>query len=275
MAIIHEDSLLHYNVPGIFAEAGLAIPNWSDDLGTFNERISELTELTQKHAQYLMFKPDVDLNVPPDIGVLKDIHRLYTRISSLLNSWAIPYNEEKFKRIHSSPSGLIWKVYPTPLFKVRNTFFRMVGRELLYLTSEMMQHTENRNEADISVRFAEMCASYLNRIYSDMCVRFFGKTAEEIKVDGFLLTDEDFSGYNPDNFYTDVEYLDTVPLLYMNFTEDQVRPLREGLHVTELPNNLQPYPHSLKLVAAQVQGQGTTPQTGTSGTTTQQSMMKG
>jgi len=271
MPAITEDSVLWYNVPGTFEDAGLGVPNWGNDLGTFNTRIYQLVEMIQTHNQWLMFHRDSDLAAPPDIGLLRSIHKLYERVTVYLNKWAIPFNEEKFKPVHATPVGKIWKVYPTPYFFVNNTFLKDVSGHLLLLACELMQHTENVYGGDISLRIKEVCASYLNRIYTDMAAFHFGKTKEETSTPGFLLTEADFESYDPDAYYTDVERLATVPVFSNVFTEDQVKVLRQGILVTNL-QDLTPYPDNVKSLTSNGSGSGskaTSKSNGTSGSLVQ------
>jgi hypothetical protein len=81
-------------------------------------------------------------------------------------------------------------------------------------------------------------------VYINMAIELFGKTRAEATADGFALTDADFSAYNPGDFFTQTEMVDTVPRLDRVFTEDRLDVLAEGIPVTELPD-LQPWPTNL------------------------------
>lgn len=245
MPTIREDSILWYNVPGIFEQAGLAVPSWGNDYGSMNQRIQELVKILQQGLQLVMFTRDVDLGKAPSINRLIEVHQLYERVSSFVNTWAIPFDQKRFEPVHSSPEGAVWRVYPAPYFFVRNDFFKFLAQNVLNLCTELMQHTENHVSHDISTRVKDLCAAYLNRVYNDMATRFFGKTAADILTDGFKLADEDFAAYNPDDFETDPERLETVPLMTGVFTEDQIKPLRQGILITDL-HDLKPYPNTLK-----------------------------
>jgi hypothetical protein len=77
-----------------------------------------------------------------------------------------------------------------------------------------------------------------------MAIELFGKTRAEATADGFALTDADFAAYNPGDFFTQTEMVDTVPRLDRVFTEDRLEVLAEGIAVTGLPQ-LQPWPTNL------------------------------
>ena len=111
--------------------------------------------------------------------------------------------------------------------------------------AEAMQHTENRKSMEISTAFAGQVGQYIKRVYINMAIELFGKTASVASADGFVLTDADFAAYNPGDFFTQTEMVDTVPRLDRVFTEDRLELLAEGIPVTELPASLQPWPTNL------------------------------
>ena len=78
-----------------------------------------------------------------------------------------------------------------------------------------------------------------------MAIELFGKTREQAYADGFVLTDDDLANYNPAEFFTSTEMVDTVPRLDRVFTEDRLQTLSEGIPVTELPADLGPWPTNL------------------------------
>ncbi len=94
---------------------------------------------------------------------------------------------------------------------------------------------------EISVGFAGQVSQYLKRVYQNMAVEMFGKKQEDVIKDGFILKDEDFTGYDPSKWFTSSELVDSVPRLDRVFTEDRLEVLREGLTVTSLPP-LVPWP---------------------------------
>jgi hypothetical protein len=140
----------------------------------------------------------------------------------------------------------VFRVFPVPFFLVRNQFMRRWAELILMSLSEAMQHTENRKSLEISTAFAGQVGQYIKRVYINMAIELFGKTRAEATADGFALTDADFSAYNPGDFFTQTEMVDTVPRLDRVFTEDRLEVLAEGIPVTELPE-LKPWPTNLTL----------------------------
>ncbi len=229
------DSVLWYNV-GVFGEAGFAVPNFGNDETTLNTNILELTDLIGRNLFALMRSEDADLRTPPSINTLLKVHQLYVRAGQLLQGRAIPDAVLSFETRHVTPAEEVFRVYPVPYFKVRNSFMRSVASYTLMLLSDCFQHSENRKQIEITERFSGMVGQYLTRIYSRMAIDLFGKTAEETRKPGFILLDTDFKAYSPSKWYTGTEMIDTVPPFNRVFTEDQLKTLAEGIPTTQLPN---------------------------------------
>jgi hypothetical protein len=116
---------------------------------------------------------------------------------------------------------------------------------VLVSIAEAMQHTENRKELEISTAFAGQVGQYVKRVYVNMAIELFGKTRDVAMADGFALSDADLAAYNPGDFFTQTEMVDTVPRLDRVFTEDRLELLAEGIPVTQLPADLAPWPTNL------------------------------
>jgi hypothetical protein len=243
MPVTNTDAVLWYNV-GEFGKAGYAVPNWSNDVGSLNPQILDWTYLVGRNLFHIMHHEDADLRIPPSINTVKRIHKLYIRAANILAGRAVPPGENNMEVIHARPAGEVFRVFPVPFFLVRNQFMRRWAELILMSLAEAMQHTENRKSLEISTAFAGQVGQYIRRVYLNMAIELFGKTRIEAGVDGFALTDADFAGYNPGNFFTQTEMVDTVPRLDRVFTEDRLEVLAEGLAVTGLPD-LTPWPTNL------------------------------
>lgn len=245
MPVTNSDAVLWYNV-GEFGKAGYAVPNWSNDVGSLNPQILDWTYLVGRNLFHIMHHEDADLRIPPSINTVKRIHKLYLRAGNILAGRAVPPGENNMEVLHARPAGEVFRVFPVPYFLVRNQFMRRWAELILISLAEAMQHTENRKSLEISTAFAGQVGQYLKRVYTNMAVELFGRTRAEASADGFALSDADFAAYNPGNFFTQTEMVDTVPRLDRVFTEDRLEVLAEGIAVTELPE-LHPWPTNLTL----------------------------
>lgn len=241
--ITNTDAVLWYNV-GIFGEAGYGVPNPSDDVGSLNYNIVDIVNLMGRNLFHIMHHEDVDLRTPPSINTLRRVHKLYVRAGAILNGRAVPYGENNMEVQHVQPGGEVFLVYPVPYFRVRNPFLKRWSGWILVALAEAMQHTENRKALEISPSFAGQIGQYIRRVYVNMAIELFGIDRDAAHADGFLLTNEQLAGYDPSQFFTSTELVDTVPRLDRVFTEDRLKVLAEGIPVTSLPK-LQPWPTNL------------------------------
>lgn len=241
--ITNSDAVLWYRV-GQFGDLGYAVPNPSNDVGSLNPTILELTRVVGVNLFAMMHHEDADLTVPPSINSVRRMHKLYIRFGQLVMARAKAANDLNLEPQHIQPAGEIFTVYPIPFFKVRNRFMREWAMLTMMMLAESMQHSENRKSMEISESFAASIGKYMKRLYRNMATDLFGKTQAEASVDGFLLQEAELAAYNPAEFFTSVEMVDTVPHLGNVFTEDRLEVIRNGIPVTSLPE-LQPWPTNL------------------------------
>lgn len=264
MPITNSDAILHYNV-GVFGDAGYAVPNWSNDVGSLNPTIIDWVQLVGRNLFHIMHHEDVDLRIPPSRNTLERIHKLYLRAANILAGRAVPAGERNMEVQHVRPAGDVFRVYPVPYFQVRNPFLKRWAELVLLSLSEAMQHTENRKEMEVSTAFAGQVGQYIRRIYTNMAIELFGKQREAALADGFVLTEADFAAYNPGEFFTATEMVDTVPRLDRVLTEDRLELLAEGIPVTELPADIAPWPTNLTNFYGTARKSGSTTGSTTSG----------
>jgi len=243
MPVVNTDAVLWYNV-GQFGQLGYGVPNPSDDPGSLNPAIIDLVNLVGRNLFHIMHHEDVDLRTPPSINTIRRIHKLWVRLGQLLESRAVPPGENNMETRHVQPAGEIFRVYPIPFFKVRNSFLRRWAELILILLAEAMQHTENRKSMEISTTFQSAIGQYMQRVYRSMAAELFGKTRAEVRADGFLLSEAELLDYDPSRFFTSTEMIDTVPHLGHVFTEDRLSVISEGIPITSLPQ-LTPWPTNL------------------------------
>ena len=249
MPVTNTDAVLWYNV-GEFGKAGYAVPNWSNDVGSLNPQILDWTYLVGRNLFHIMHHEDADLRIPPSINTAKRIHKLYIRAGEHPGRAGRAAGREQHG---SDPRPAGGRSVPR-VSRCRSSwcaiqFMRRWAELILMSLAEAMQHTENRKSLEISTAFAGQVGQYIRRVYINMAIELFGKTREQATADGFALTDADFAAYNPGDFFTQTEMVDTVPRLDRVFTEDRLELLAEGIAVTELPE-LRPWPTNLTLYYA-------------------------
>lgn len=256
--ITHSDAVLWYNV-GIFGEMGYGIPNPSDDYGTINPTIAQFVSGAGSQLFTIMHHEDARQRRPPTLNTIMRIHRLYQSSTRMLAGRMVPANELNMESMHIQNGGEIFRVFPCPYFKVRNSYMKRWAGFTMMMISEAMQHTENARSMEVSDNFVGLMGQYLRRIYTEMAIELFGKSRDEALNPIFSLQDADFNAYNPHDAFPGTEYVDTVPALNRIMTEDQLGVLRDGVPVSELPQ-LAEWPVNLRSVYDRLRPDGSTPE---------------
>lgn len=228
------DAFLWYTA-GDWGPLGLAVPNFGKRTQSQNPTIRYLTSVMGRNLQNVMYHPDSKLSTPPSINTLIRIHKLCTRARSILFNRAVPANTPSMEPAHVLPAPEEFLVYPVPYFTVRNQWLKeYCGLTLLAIT-EAFQHQENAKPIEISIDFSSLIGQYIHRVYFLMATELFRVPKDlAVKLD-FTLTDEQLASYNPADWFTATEMIDTVPDLVNWPTEDDLEILTNGIPVNNLP----------------------------------------
>lgn len=233
MATTH-DAFLWYNV-GDWAPYGLAVPNWSDDTHSQNTTIRQLVSVTGRNLQAIMWHTDARLRTPPSINTLTRIHKLCVRARDILAGRQVTSGTPNMESKHAMPAAEEFLLFPTPYFTVRNSWLKEYSGYILLALTEAIQHQENAKAFEVSVDFAGLFGQYVHRVYSLMAIELFKIPEAEAKDPAFTMTDEQLSSYNPSAWFTSTEMIDTVPDLVNWPTEDILKPLTDGIPISQLP----------------------------------------
>lgn len=236
------DSIYWYNVP-TWAEYGLAVPNFGNDISTQNNNIYMLTQTVGRAMQQIMFHVDAMKYEPPSINTITRIHKMCVRVRDVLAARSVSSGTPKMESDHAKPAPEVFKVYPVPFFKVNNSWLKTYCQYALIALSDAMQMVENVDHFDISEVFAVRFGQYFNRIYEQIAIELFQLPVADVRVAGFTLTDDHLKAYDPYKWFTRSESIDTVPSFTSMKTEDGLKVLTDGIAVTQLPA-LGPWPNS-------------------------------
>lgn len=234
------DQILWYN-NGVWGEIGYAVGNFGNDPASLNANIHRLVDVAGRNLQAIMQHTDADLRTPPSINTLTRIHKLVIRARSILAGRGVPPAQPNMETKHVTPAPEVFLIYPCRYFRVRNPFLKEYAGLALIALSEAMQHTENAQAFEISTGFAGLVGQYFHRIYKLMATELFGVAIEEAEALDFTLSEEQLASYDPGQFFTSTEMIDTVPRFEMIPTEDDFDVLSRGIPATDLVN-LTPYP---------------------------------
>ena len=237
------DRILPYR-NGIWEELGFAVPNFGDNAETLNQTIWRLTEAMGRNLLATMSHQDARLRTVPTVNTLVRIKKLCDRFRYIVAARVKNENEPFMEAVHATPSPEPFLIFPVPYFKVENPWMREYCGLVLMALSEAMQHTDNSREFDISENFAQTVGQYIRRIYRMVAVELLQIPREQAEQPDFVITDEMISNYAPSKWFTATELIDT-PRIDNLWTEDDLKPLSDGIRATELVGmvaNLPPRP---------------------------------
>lgn len=266
MSVFRTDQALWYN-NGVWGELGFAVPNFGDDQSTLNTSIHYLTSVMGRNLQAVMLHADADLRTPPSINTLTRVHKLIVRARSILAGRQVASGTPDMEATHSSPAETEFIIFPTPYFKVRNQWMKEWCGLILNALSEAYQHTENRKAYEISETFSGLIGQYLHRVYKLMATELFGVPVTDASKLDFTLTDEQLRAYNPSQFFTSTELIDTVPVIANVPTEDDLKVLTNGIPASKLVN-LQKYSSGVTFPTGTGSADGASTSTGAGGSET-------
>src|ERR1700693_6547148 len=231
MPSLQTESILRYNV-GKFGAAGYAVPNWSDNIASMNITILNMVDTIGRNLFAFLHHDDADQRTPPSINTIERINKLCLRIRQILASRAIAPGTLNMENVHAEPAPDIFKVYPAPYFSCRNSFLKMYAGLIFTCLSELMQSTENRNPIEISTTLSSLVGQYFQRIYTMMATELLAVPAAIAQAPGYTIDTPTLAAYNPSNYFTSTELVDTCARFDQVFTAQSLEILGNGIPVT-------------------------------------------
>lgn len=196
---------------GIWGQAGYAIPNDGGKPVTGNDRLREIHQFLGAELFELMHRPDVKFSRPPNVTFLEGFAKAVTLGIKRLGDFAIKFTEPRpgdKKHNVNTPRSFVY--YPVPLFgdRIRQPHAKRWCRWMLETLGEMMQHSDNDYEDDVTTLFVAPMQEQLRRILKDMASAFLGAPEEAVDAPGFVINDVAWASYDPTALFTDRELTD-------------------------------------------------------------------
>lgn len=198
---------------GIWGQAGYAIPNCGGKPSSANETCRELVAWLGRELFALMHLPDVRFTRPPNADWLFRLNKLCTlgikRMGDLAVGWT---DTRKGDAQHAANTRQAFTAYPVPYFgqRIRQRHARKWAGQVMILISDVVQHSDNDYDDDITQFLASRVQSALLRIQQDLATAFLGYTREQTEAPGFVIPTDAFSvgKYKPDELFTDSELIE-------------------------------------------------------------------
>lgn len=198
---------------GIWGSAGYAIPNDGGKPRTGNERMRDLHAFIGKEMFVLMHKPDVKFSRPFNAEWLFDLLKMLNLGIKRLNDIAVGFGDKRQGDAeHALNTPEAFNVYPVPYFggRIRQRDARRWCGIILILLSEIMQHSDNDFDDDVTDFSASMAQRHLERIRRDMAMKYLGYSREETEAAGFTVDPARLGKgvYDPSQLFTSHEMVE-------------------------------------------------------------------
>lgn len=198
---------------GIWGRAGYAIPNDGGKSTTANETIRGIHDFIGAELFNLMHRPDVKMSRPFNAEWLFNLNKMLTLGIKRMADYSIGWTDKrKGDAAHAINTPEAFIVYPVPYFgqRIRQKDARRWCGQILRLLSEIMQHSDNEFDDDVTAFAASMIQEDLRRIQGDMAMKYLGKSRAEVETAGFVVPPDAFSNanYKPDGLFTEREMVE-------------------------------------------------------------------
>ena len=193
---------------GIWGAAGYAILNDGGKTVSGNETILSFVDFVGAELFNLMHRPDIKFSRPFNANWLYDLHKMLQlgvkRLSDAVVGWT---DDRKGDAEHATNTSQAFTVYPVPFFgqRVRQKDARKWCGQILILMSEMVQHSDNEWDDDITNMLVAKAQKALLRIHGDMAMKYLGYTRDEVEHGPLDIPEEKFTAYNPEQLFTSRE----------------------------------------------------------------------
>lgn len=198
---------------GIWGQAGYAIPNDGGKPISGNETIRKVVKFIGAELFNLMHLPDVKFSRPFNAEWLFKLNKMLTlgikRMADMTIGWT---DDRDGDAKHAVNTPQAFTVYPVPYFggRIRQEDARSWCGQILILLSDMMQHSDNDYDDNVTDMFTSMVQQALLRIQGEMGMKYLGMTREQADARPIVIPADAFSEgkYNPESLFTERELIE-------------------------------------------------------------------
>ena len=244
MAGFGTDQVLLYNVDP-WARLGFGVASFGENTHTVNRHAWHLAEEIGKGQLYLMTHVDAGRLAPPSRNTVERLGTLLNRIKAILDGRATEYNQLRVEPGHGSPAPKPWPIHPAPYFGspiVRNSWLMEFNEYCMLALTNLYQHSGNDLALTIPQPMAADIWRYFGMIQRQLAIELLNLPKEQVEAPGFQFTAEHYGAYDPGPQTVRYEDLDRPVQSLHRFTEDDVRPLFDGIPANLIVANLALYP---------------------------------
>jgi hypothetical protein len=212
-SLAYESAAIWWWDNGIWGAAGYAIPNDGGKPLSGNETVRRIVKFIGKEMFSLMHRPDVKFSRPFNSEWLWDLHKMLKLGIKRMNDHAIGWTDDRDGDAdHATNTRQAFTIFPIPFFgeRIRQADASAWAGQVLLLLSEIMQHSDNDYDDNITDALASRVQLALKRIQKDMGMKYLGYTREQVEAPDWEPKDDDFGPekYKPDALFTSQELIE-------------------------------------------------------------------
>lgn len=199
---------------GIWGKAGYALANDGGKPSSGNETIRKLVKFIGAELFNLMHRPDVRFSRPFNADWLFALNKMLAlgikRMSDISVGWT---DTREGDARHATNTPQSFTLYPVPHFggRIRQEDALQWCGQILVMLSEMMQHSDNDYDDNVTDLFTSMVQEDLLRIQKDLSMKYLNTTRAEVDAPAWAGPASDaFSAgnYQPDSLFTEREMIE-------------------------------------------------------------------
>ena len=243
MGIFGSDRVLLYNV-NPWNTLGFGAPNFGENVGTKNTPIAGLVDEIGQIQLFTATHEDAMRKQPPSRNTVERIGKMINRVQTVLVNRMKIDNELRLEGVHATATPVNFNIHPVPFFAspiMRNHWLREYNELCMYALTNMMQHSDNNVPLTITEAFAKTVWAYFKEIKMLMGAELLLLDKTTLADDKFLFKDEHYAAYKPSSVTVNIEALDSPGPLFNLPTEDDLRPLLDGIPANLIASSLKQY----------------------------------
>lgn len=255
------DRVLLYDVYP-WNELGFGVANFGDNIGTRSTPNWGLADEVGQAQLYIMTHIDAQRKQPPSRNTVERIGKVVNRVQSVLVGRMKQYSELRLEEGHATSAPEIWNIHPCPYFDgpiVRNRWLKEYNRLTMIALTNIYQHSDNNLALTVTSAFAQAIWVYFKEIKLLLGSELLRIPLEELKPDEFIFTTAHYDAYRPEDVVLNIEALDSPGQIFSALTEDDLRPLLDGIPANLISVNLKQYPVGPLPDSAGLSGEPLTP----------------
>lgn len=199
---------------GIWGRAGYAIPNSGGKNTSGNEALLAIVRFIGRELFNLMHRPDVKFSRPFNAEWLFDLNKMLALGIKRMGDKSVGWTDKREgDAVHATNTPHSFTCYPVPYFgeRIRQMDARTWCGQILILLSELMQHSDNDFDDNVTDFAAATVQEALRRIQKDLAMKYLGLAREAVEDPKWQGPPDDaFSGdsYRPDRLFTSTEMIE-------------------------------------------------------------------